>query len=84
MERSTGRRRTRSCIGVREFARIWKDMPKIVFSTTLESVEGNARLVTGSAAEEATGADSREGRAELSISALPVRLVGDHPKRRKR
>src|SRR5437867_7466062 len=28
-----------------EFAHIWKDTPKIVFSTTLEKVEGNARLV---------------------------------------
>jgi dihydrofolate reductase len=28
-----------------EFARIWKDTPKVVFSRTLEAVEGNARLV---------------------------------------
>jgi len=28
-----------------EFGRIWKDMPKVVFSKTLEEVEGNARLV---------------------------------------
>src|SRR5512133_2859704 len=28
-----------------EFARIWKETPKIVFSKTLEKVEGNARLV---------------------------------------
>ena len=28
-----------------EFAGIWKATPKIVFSTTLERVEGNARLV---------------------------------------
>src|SRR6476620_775483 len=27
-----------------EFARIWKRLPKLVFSTTLERVEGNARL----------------------------------------
>src|SRR6266481_5726610 len=27
-----------------EFARIWKAIPKVVFSTTLEKVEGNARL----------------------------------------
>ena len=29
-----------------EFARIWKPLPKIVFSKTLEQVEGNARLAT--------------------------------------
>ena len=28
-----------------EFARIWRDMPKIVFSTTLEKVDWNSRLV---------------------------------------
>lgn len=32
---------------MREFAAIWKPMPKIVFSTSLEHVEHNARLVHG-------------------------------------
>ena len=32
---------------MREFARIWKPMPKIVFSSSLEHVEHNARLVRG-------------------------------------
>jgi dihydrofolate reductase len=36
----------------REFARIWKATPKLVFSTTLDSVEGNARLLKGGAVEE--------------------------------
>jgi len=31
----------------REFARIWKATPKIVFSTSLAQVEHNARLVSG-------------------------------------
>jgi dihydrofolate reductase len=35
-----------------EFARIWKAIPKVVFSTTLSSVEGNARLATNSLADE--------------------------------
>ncbi len=35
-----------------EFARIWKDKPKIVFSRTLERVEWNSRLVPDGAAEE--------------------------------
>ncbi|MGH2942400.1 MAG: dihydrofolate reductase family protein, partial [Solirubrobacteraceae bacterium] len=34
-----------------EFARIWQDLPKVVFSTTLETVEGNARLATDGIAE---------------------------------
>src|SRR5918999_1861691 len=32
---------------MREFARIWKPMPKIVFSSSLDHVEHNARLVRG-------------------------------------
>jgi dihydrofolate reductase len=35
-----------------EFARIWKELPKIVFSSTLEQVEGNATLVRDGLAEE--------------------------------
>ena len=30
-----------------EFARIWRPIPKVVFSRTLDSVAGNARLATG-------------------------------------
>jgi dihydrofolate reductase len=36
----------------REFARIWNDLPKVVFSSTLESVEWNSRLVRGDVAAE--------------------------------
>ncbi|MFN2417514.1 MAG: dihydrofolate reductase family protein [Candidatus Limnocylindria bacterium] len=32
---------------MREFARIWNPMPKVVFSTSLDRVEHNARLVSG-------------------------------------
>ncbi len=32
---------------MREFARIWKPMPKIVFSSSLEQVRHNSRLVRG-------------------------------------
>jgi dihydrofolate reductase len=35
-----------------EYARIWKKMPKVVFSKTLEQVQGNARLVRDNIAEE--------------------------------
>jgi dihydrofolate reductase len=37
---------------VREFARIWKSKPKIVFSTTLESVGENCRLIRRDIAAE--------------------------------
>lgn len=34
-----------------EFARLWRETPKVVFSTTLKEVGPNARLVRGDAAE---------------------------------
>jgi dihydrofolate reductase len=37
---------------IAEFARIWKSKPKIVFSTTLETVGENCRLVRGDIAAE--------------------------------
>lgn len=36
----------------REFARIWKALSKVVVSTTLQTVEGTARLASGDVAEE--------------------------------
>ena len=35
-----------------EWAALWNPLPKVVFSTTLSSVQGNARLASGSLAEE--------------------------------
>jgi len=43
----TGEENPSSTDAMREFARIWNPMPKIVFSTTLERVEHNSRLVHG-------------------------------------
>ena len=47
---------------VLEFARIWKALPKIVFSTTLERVEGNARLASGGVAEEVAKLKEQPGK----------------------
>src|SRR6266511_2680048 len=44
-----------------EFASIWKDTPKIVFSKTLEEVEGNARLVSDGIAEEVAKLKEQQG-----------------------
>src|SRR5690348_14998451 len=38
------------------FADVWCALPKVVFSRTLDSVQGNARLAAGSVAEEITAA----------------------------
>jgi dihydrofolate reductase len=44
-----------------EFARIWRDKPKIVFSKTLEHVEWNSRLVREGAVEEVARLKSEPG-----------------------
>jgi dihydrofolate reductase len=67
-----------------EFARIWKDTPKVVFSKTLEKVEGNARLVKDSAAEEVArlkeepGKDLSVGGAGLASSLIKQGLVDEY------
>lgn len=48
------------------FADTWVALPKVVFSRTLERVEGNARLATGALAEE-VGRLASGGAAELEI-----------------
>jgi dihydrofolate reductase len=67
-----------------EFARIWKDLPKIVFSTTLEKVEGNARLLRDGAAEEVArlkgqpGKDLAVGGAGLASTFIKLGLVDEY------
>lgn len=67
-----------------EFARIWQAMPKIVFSTTLEKVEGNTRLATGDVAEEVTklkaepGKDLAVGGAGLAATFIELGLVDEY------
>jgi len=66
-----------------EFARIWKALPKVVFSTTLEKVEGNATLATDSVAEEVArlkeqpGKDVAVGGAGLASSAIKLGLIDE-------
>ena len=44
---------------MREFALIWRDTPKVVFSRTLEDVAWNSRLVRDDAAQEVAGLKAR-------------------------
>lgn len=66
-----------------EFARIWKDLPKIVFSETLDTVEGNARLVRGSVVDEVAklseqpGKDLSVGGAGLASSLMELGLIDE-------
>jgi dihydrofolate reductase len=52
---------------VLEFARIWKEKPKIVFSTTLQSVGENCLLVRGDIAAELARLKHQPG-ADLGVS----------------
>jgi dihydrofolate reductase len=65
----------------REFAAIWQALPKIVFSTTLESVEGdNARLAEGSLADEIAQLDGyvSVGGAGLAAAAMKLGLIDEY------
>ncbi len=50
-----------------EFARIWKPIPKVVFSTTLEQVQGNARLASGDVAGEVGKLARAPGEGAVSV-----------------
>jgi dihydrofolate reductase len=69
---------------VHEFARIWQALPKVVFSRTLETVQGNARLATGTPAEEVarargeTDEDLGVGGAELAAAFMQHDLVDEY------
>ena len=69
---------------VLEFARIWQALPKIVFSNTLETVEGNTRLATGGIAEEVAalkqqpGGDIAVGGAGLAASFIKLGLIDEY------
>jgi dihydrofolate reductase len=66
-----------------EFADIWCALPKVVFSRTLDSVQGNARLAEASVAEEvaaaldATDRDISIGGAGLAAAAIELGLVDE-------
>lgn len=61
---------------VTEYARIWRAMPKVVFSKSLDHVEWNARLVRGEAVEEVARLKRQQGKT-LSVggSALATTLA---------
>jgi dihydrofolate reductase len=50
-----------------EWAALWKPLPKVVFSTTLSAVQGNARLASGGLAEEIERLRAQPGEGEIAI-----------------
>lgn len=67
-----------------EFGRRWQDMPKVVFSSTLGAVDGNARLVSGDAVAEIIrlkgedGGPMDIGGATLAASAMRAGLIDEY------
>ena len=67
-----------------EFARIWQELPKVVFSTTLQSVEGNCRLVSGDPVEDVRRLKEEEGEplavggAALASSLIEHDLIDEY------
>jgi dihydrofolate reductase len=67
-----------------EFARIWKDLPKVVFSKTLEEVVGNARLARDGLVEEVArlkgepGGDVAVGGAGLASALIRLGLIDEY------
>lgn len=69
----------------REFAQIWKALPKVVFSSTLSQVQGsNTRLATASLREEVErlraepGGDIAIGGATLAAEAADLDLIDEY------
>jgi dihydrofolate reductase len=52
---------------MREWAVLWKRIPKVVFSRTLTAVEGNARLATHGLAEEIEQLRAEPGDGDIAI-----------------
>jgi dihydrofolate reductase len=50
-----------------EFARIWKAIPKLVFSTSLTTVEGNARLAGRDVAAEVAELKNQPGVGRVGV-----------------
>jgi dihydrofolate reductase len=61
-----------------EFARIWKAIPKVVFSASLTAVEGNARLARGDVADEVAELKNQPGPSLVSAGGarLAASLAG--------
>jgi dihydrofolate reductase len=68
-----------------EWARLWNPLPKVVFSTTLSAVQGNARLASGGLAEEIerlraepADGDIAIGGAALAAEAAALGLIDEY------
>ncbi len=59
-----------------DYAQVWRDMPKVVFSRTLESVDWNSRLERGDPVEVVRKLKAEtEGRLEVAGATLAAPIV---------
>ena len=56
----------------REWIAIWNPLPKVVFSTTLPAVQGNARLASGGLAEEIERLRAEPGEGDIGIGGATL------------
>lgn len=67
-----------------EYARRWRAMPKVVFSSTITTVDWNTRLVTSDAVEEITRLKAEDGGrmdiggATLAATAMRAGLIDEY------
>ncbi|MBP2326951.1 dihydrofolate reductase [Kibdelosporangium banguiense] len=67
-----------------EFARLWRDMQKVVFSSTVDKVDWNTRLVSGDAVAEITRLKAEDGGpmdiggATLAAAAMRAGLIDEY------
>jgi dihydrofolate reductase len=55
-----------------EWAALWKQLPKVVFSTTLSAVQGHARLASGDLAEEIELMRAEPGEGDIAIGGATL------------
>lgn len=55
-----------------EWAALWNPLPKVVFSTTLSAVQGNARLLSGGVAEEIERLRAEPGEGDIAIGGATL------------
>ncbi|MFD9543092.1 dihydrofolate reductase family protein [Streptomyces sp. NPDC060022] len=56
----------------REWTALWTRLPKVVFSTTLSAVQGNARLASGGLAEEIERLRAEPGEDDIAIGGATL------------
>jgi dihydrofolate reductase len=67
-----------------EFARVWRDTPKVVFSSTVDKVDWNTRLVAGDAVAEISRLKAEDGGpmdiagATLAAAAMRAGLIDEY------